>query len=172
MDGVFVPDGGPIQQALIPISSTGLFVTGIADVKDGIANTWDYIWNGMNLRVTTNNPFNFALGMHANKGITFDLDKIEDANPGLESSIFSGGLALGVDPLDPTVVGLASLYVIVDGVIKESVTLDTLDAVNNVSIPINSSDRFLTLLAVSNGGIGYDHTVFLDPRLTLVAVEP
>jgi hypothetical protein len=177
VDGVFVPDGivGGVD-ASIPVSSTGLTVTGIADGgPTGIDSySWDYIWNGFNLQSEGPTTSATRIGMHANKGITFDLRAIAAANPGLQATAFSTIAQITSDPTVTPSVVLGSLwaYVIVDGTIVDATFLDAGTPSKSVSISIAPTSRFLTLLTSSNGGYGSDQAIFGDARLTLTNAPP
>lgn len=174
VDGVFVPDGvvGGVN-ASIPVSSTGLTVTGIADGgPTGIdAYTWDYIWNGFNLQSDGPTPSTTRIGMHANKGITFDLRAIAVANPGFQATAFSTIAQIVSNPTvtPPVVLGNIWAYVIVDGTIVDAAFLDAGTPSKSVSMSIAPTSRFLTLLAASNGDYSSDQAIFGDARLTLTA---
>lgn len=159
IDGVFIPDGGVANTAAIPVSSTGLTVTGIADAAD---TTWDYIMNGPNTGVPVVHPTTSLLGMHTNKGITFDLDSIATAHPGFEVSSF-GTLAM-IERYDA--LGNAAFYVVIDGLIRQQAIL-TGSGTMALTVPLGQDDRFLTLITSDNGDITWDHSVFGDPFLTL-----
>lgn len=165
VDGVFTPDGGAGATAAIPVSSTGLTVTGISDSS---SPTYDHLWaNEDPLFVTTTLSFTSFIGAHANKGITFDLDAIEAANPGMQATQFDMLAAMGA-----TDIGDVDFYIVVDGVIIDSTNITD----ENTSVPLTASlnpdDRFLTLIASSNGVFGNDWSYFGDPTLTLEVPEP
>ncbi len=161
VDGVFIPDGGPGGSPSIQVSSTDLAVSGISDASP--VASWDYIWNGLNLQ-TGGAPTTTLIGMHANKGITFDLVAIEAANPGFEAASFSTLAAMTTNGS-----GSASFYLALDGVIMQSITLTGAGTTQAFSTAIGPSSRFLTLITSSNGPFNNDHSIFGDPQLTLAS---
>ena len=153
IDGVFIPDGGPGGSAVITVSSTGTTVTGVADTTGfGTAsqNTWDHIWNGLNTGTSTSLAGS-VLGVHANKGITFDLDAIEAANSGLQ--VTSTNLTAAMGTFSP-LAGSVDFYAFVDGVPIATTSIATRDStVAFGSIPIAPDASYLTLITSSNGTI-------------------
>jgi hypothetical protein len=168
IDGVVIPDGGGGGAATVPISSTGLTVTGISDSTElGPAHTWDHVWNGTNFGTTTT-WVGAVLGMHANKGVTFDLEAIGAAHGGFLPASFSAWPITGSSPS-----AQVDYYAFVDGVLVASASLSGEDAFApgfESSIPPDA--RFLTLLTSSDGLITGDWSGFLDPTLELVQPEP
>ncbi|MEM7455141.1 MAG: PEP-CTERM sorting domain-containing protein [Planctomycetota bacterium] len=166
VDGVFTPDGGFGGTNSIQISSTGISVTGISDTN---AQTWDHIWNGLNVFTNTGLIFDSIIGAHASKGITFDLDAIESANPGMSVSSYALVAANGNH-----VSANIDYYVFGDGALLNSVNVNgqeqTFDFGSN---SIGSDTRFLTLVASSNGDHFGDWSNWINPTLTLQPVpEP
>ena len=164
IDAVFAPDGGLGGSASIPVSTTGTSVTGISDSSG--AETWDLIWANENpTGVTTTLTFGSFLGVHANKGITFDLDAIELDNPGYQATQFSVDAAFG-----GTTAGDVDFYVVVDGTIIEQTNI-TGSTGSNSKVPLGATlgtdDRFLTLITSANGRFFNDWSFFGDPTLTL-----
>jgi len=173
VDGVFIPDGGPGGSTAITISSTGLQINGISDSfgfnGDDTNHTWDHLWNGNNTGVSTT-LVGAILGAHANKGITFDLDAIEGANPGME--VLSANLTAA---MGSSVSGDADYYVFLDGALVASTHLGTSQADTVVpfgSLVVLPAQRFLTLVTSSNGMINSDWSFWLDPTVTLSVPEP
>lgn len=171
VDGVFNPDGGVGAAAAIPVSSTGVTVTGISDTE---GETYDHIWaNEDPLLVSTALSFTSFIGVHASKGITFDLDAIEAANPGMQATQFDMLAAMGSGS-GINEIGDVDFYIVVDGVIMDSVNLVNLngDSSAPLTTSIDADDRFLTLIASSNGRFFNDWSYFADPTLTLEVPEP
>ena len=167
VDGVFVPDGGVAGVNSITVSSTGITVSGVSNWQGSVfinQNTYDHLWNGHNLAVGSSLTGSI-IGAHANKGITFDIDAIEAANPGTIATSFDVTAALG-----NTNVGVAQLYAYVDGTLINQVILGP-NAANTAvpfgSVPLGPDDRFLTLLTSSRGDIQADWSFWLDPTITL-----
>ena len=162
VDGVFIPAVAETQ-----ISSTGLFATGLP-ASNGKA--WDMIRNGpVNQQFsTTLGSIDFAasehsmIGLHANAGITFDLQDIRAANGFADALTFKSTIGYGGQPT----VASAEFRVLVDGDLRAHGKLGRNDTANvEISIPLIS--RFLTFIA-TDGGDGYsmDQVSFGDPHLS------
>ena len=109
------------------------------------------------------------LFMHANKGITFDLNAVRQANPGWKPVRFraiAGNTETGSAQGNAV---FADVLVLVDG--QERFKRREINNYNGavpVNIPIGKSDRFVTLVATDGGnGIEFDWIIFGDPRLVL-----
>jgi len=171
VDGVFTPDGGIGGADAITVSSTGVTATGISDAT---SLTWDHIWanddpNGAFTALT----FTSFIGVHANKGITFDLDAIEAANPGMQATQFDMLATIGTGSgINSN--GDIDFYIVVDGAIVDSVNLTNLNEDDSAPLTasLDADDRFLTLIASSNGSFFNDWGYFADPTLTLDVPEP
>jgi PEP-CTERM motif len=162
VDGVFVPDGGPTGSASIQVSSTGLMVTGISDSSQ--VTTWDHFRNGNNFGVSNSFLGSSVIGAHASKGITFDLNAMEAFHSGQASSynITAGtGNASGAS---------VDFYLFVDGIFKNFVFLTGSGKSSNFSGTFSSSDRFLTLITSPRGNFGSDHSLWVNPTVTLSSV--
>ena len=166
IDGVFVPDGG-LGPTLV--SSTGVTAT----LPDTSGNSWEPAIGsnaaccGSTLTVG-GQPVDFAtgthsfIGFHANKGITFDLDAMRAANPGLTIQNFTATVG-NVAPQ-----GSSAFTVLLDGAVAFATT-----ATNGgqEAVPVNvaiAGQRFLTLVATDQGDYSFDSQIVGDPRLTLV----
>ena len=167
VDGVFVPDGGPGGRAEITVSSTGLTITGLPDTA---GQTWDYVTNApvSDQKSSTLAGVDYAkpphtlLALHANKGITFDLDAVRAARPGRALLKFTAVAGNGSS-------GPADFGVYVDGKRKAGRAAVT-DATGPVpvDIPLAPTDRFLTLTATDAGGdIAHDQIFFGGPKIVL-----
>ncbi|MEM9174597.1 MAG: hypothetical protein AAGC67_05140 [Myxococcota bacterium] len=173
VDGLVIPDGGPGRTASIPISSTGLVVTGVTDmtplVSPGtITPTTLSVWNGTFCTVfcTVGLP-GIQIQSFANHGITFDLDAIEAFHSD-EAIAFSVSAVNGQPGALGSPLQLGSHYVFVDGQLEAEV--DTRLGTNVVTFPpilLEPSDRFLTLMTSANGTINGDFEIWLDPVLLL-----
>jgi hypothetical protein len=167
IDGVVIPDGGPDGGSPVPISSTGLHVTGVPDTA---SVAWDMIRNGPVASqfstaldgVDFNKDGRSLLGLHANAAITFDLAAIRKttSNSALRFNAIAGygGKAITAH---------ADFHVYVDGQIKaRQIRINRDDGGFHLDIPLPASARFLTLMA-TDGGNGYSHDqiFFGDPRL-------
>lgn len=163
VDGVFIPDGGVGGSEIIQVSSTGLTVDGISDstgfIFDDSIHSWDHIWNGNNLSTSTTleGP---RIGVHANKGITFDLDAIESAaGEALASYTITAATA-------NSGVAAPDFYLFIDGVLQHSVSLSGADQTMVFTGSLESSDRFLTLVCSSNGRINSQWANWINPTIT------
>jgi len=169
IDGVFIPDGGA---GSVTLNSNGDPFGGFPNTD---SNSWDYIEGQVNQGsgstvggVNYNSPGHTMVGLHANKGITFDLNAIEAANPGYVVERFTAvaGDAAG---------GLSDFWVFVDDVLVASQTgITDASGAFPLDLAIGPRDRFLTLVATDGGNTyGYDQILFGDARLLLIYVpEP
>ncbi len=175
VDGVFVTDGGltGVQQ----YATTGATFSGAPDTNNA---TWDTIENRPNNAsgsilsgVNYNNVNgNTMIALHANNGITFDLDAIE-ANQGREVVAFSAVAGLATTNTG----GSATFWVYLDGILMESQVINAVSGNLGVGFDLEfaiaSDARFLTLVATDNGnGIGNDQIIFGNARLHLAVPEP
>ncbi|MCG2684869.1 MAG: hypothetical protein L6306_14800, partial [Planctomycetales bacterium] len=184
VDGVFIPDGrsGPVR-----IDSAGHTFARFPNTHN---DTWKRIWAVG--AILTDVPFAAVLGdidyaspphcllfMHANNGITFDLEAIRRANPDCKPFRFravAGSSSEAMYSADGVGV-IADLWVLVDGQVRfERREINGYSGYRGafpVSISIGDDDRFLTL-ATTDGGdeSGYGAwTMFGDPRLDLMQVD-
>lgn len=166
VDGVFVADGanGPGR---IPISSTGLTVTGIPKTN---RKAWDHIRHGpvgsqhssQLDGIDFTKDGNTSLGIHANAGITFDLMAIRKAT-GHKAMYFESRVGyFGAEGEYR-----ADVWVFVDG--KKAFAhnhLQRAKGLQDINIYLPVTARFLTLLA-TDGGNDYSHDQigFTNPRL-------
>ena len=166
VDGVFIADGQS-GKAEIPISSTGLKVSGIPTTN---RKAWDHIRFGPVGSQHSNSlgGIDFTkdghtlLGIHANAGITFDIEAIRKAS-GQGDLIFTSkagyfGAAGGAR---------ADVWVFLDGEHKKSFKhLKRQDGLQDIRIPITKETRFLTLLATDGeNNYSMDQIGFGDPKL-------
>ena len=179
VDGVFIPDGraGPVQT-----DSAGH----ACEEFPATANrTGGYIWAGGAMPTSVDHPrmirteldgVDYAspghglLFLHANKGITFDLAAIRRANPGYKLIRFRAVAGNTETVSAEGLAAYADLWVLVDGQVRfRRREINGLNGAFSVAIPLDESDRFLTLAATDGGnGIDNDWIVFGDPRLELV----
>lgn len=167
IDGVFVPDGAAQGEAKIPVSSTGLTVTGIPQTS---GKAWDMIRNGpvASQHSTELGGIDFSqnghtlLGIHANAGITFDLTAIREET-GQDDLRFTAKLgyfgAVGGFQADA--------FILLEGKrIGEYRSLSRDDGLRDIEIALPATVRFLTLIC-TDGGNGYSHDQvgFGDPKL-------
>ena len=171
VDGVFVPASGRTQ-----ISATGLFAE---DLPVNSGKAWDMIRNGpVSSQFSTklggtdfNSDGHSMIGLHANAGITFDLNAIRsgwaDADTDDAADLvfrFSTVVGYGGRPEQPS----AEYSVLLDGIRKAHRKIGRNDA-DNVEFEIPPTARFLTFIS-TDGGNGYSHDQisFGDPQLTRV----
>lgn len=166
IDGVVIPDGGADGAAKIPVSSTGLTVSGLPRTS---GQAWDAIRNGpvASQHSTELGGIDFAdeghslLGLHANAGITFDLEKIrrQSGQTGLRLTGQAG--CFGAEA------GSVDAWIFVDGEKRfEKRGLQRGQGLARFDIALPESARFLTLMATDGGnGIGHDQLCFADARL-------
>ena len=175
VDGVFIPDA---RKGPVTIDSAGHI---FQDCPQTDNCSWAYLWAGGRLPeslasmssvlggVTYSSPKHAVLVMHANKGITFDLDAVRRANPGYQISKF---VAVAGNTEPQTEKGdavSADIWVLVDGKTRfKRREFNRYSGAASVNIPIDTKDRFLTL-AATDAGDTYrcDHIIFGDPRLEL-----
>lgn len=175
VDGVFVPNGddGPVQlssanhtydgfgstdgQYFMPIgpySSIEMYTA--AEREDTSIHLKDY-------------PEETAVNLclHANSGITFDLQEIRRAMPFVDITGFSSVYGLPKTREDTRRIA-ADFYVFVDGVprmIKKDVSDE--DEPGKVAITLSKTDRFLTLVCTQAGDNFADWSLFVNPTLEL-----
>ena len=172
VDGVFIPDGGA---GSVTLDSAG-HSFGAFPNTDSLS--WDLIRDGANQNSgTVLDGVNYAsgvhtlLGLHANKGITFDLQAIAAANPGFVSDRFTG--VAGLSHIAGGY-GTADWWVFVDGVLAQSQANSPGGVGFGIDVPLTSASQFLTLVS-TNAGDDFlvDQIIFGDPVLHLTAVpEP
>ena len=184
IDGVFVPNrnNGPVL-----VSSTGHDFLRFPSTQSWTSN---YLWAGGNVPLTTpyqhkypnitvldgvdyNTPGHGLLAMHANKGVTFDLDAIRHANPGWKPVRFRAVGGCNEPDSAKGVKVSADFWVLVDGFERfQRQGINGLDGAVQIAVTLNDKNRFLTLVATDGGnGIASDMILFGDPRLELVYVD-
>ena len=186
VDGVFVPANGQTRS-----SSTGLIAHNIPETS---GKAWDMIRNGpVSSQFSTtlgtidfNSAGHSMIGLHANAGITFDLEALRnagraDADQKLQPPVdqpndadrsatdyrFSTVAGYGGRTVEPS----AEFRIYLDGDLKSTGRLGRNDTAE-VSIEIPSTSRFLTLISTDGGnGYGHDQISFGDPRLTIATPD-
>jgi hypothetical protein len=123
-------------------------------------NEWE---NDIALTVTNRENANpVILCLHANAGITFDLNAIRESVPFLNVRQFSS--EFGIAQTTGTV--LSDFYVFVDGQLRMmEKDVSSVDEPLSVSIPLEPSDRFLTLVCTEGAENYRDWTLFVNPVL-------
>ena len=167
VDGVAIPDGGKDGKLEVPISSTGLKITGLPATS---VQAWDAIRHGSGNRyentrlgeIDYNAEGHTLLSLHANALITFDLNAIRELN-GATGLRFTATLGLGSN----SDVGNADFHLYLDGVLKArhtGVTKKTPPVALNIELP--PAARFLTLISTEGiNGISHDQIFLGDPLL-------
>lgn len=169
VNGVFCPDGGVDESDAITVSTEGTTIAGVPDWQANLftESAWDHIWNGTNTDVTTK-ATGPQLGMHANKGITFDLAAIRMTLAERKITAFAARAAVGErTPLADTVV---SFQVFVDGRLEfDQRDARDADSTYDVNVALENDARFLTLVTAATGDIQADWSYWDAPRLVLEA---
>jgi len=169
VDGVFIPDG---KQGKVVVSSTNLPVDNLPSTSGA---AWDVIRNGPVASqhspklggVDFTSPGHSLLAIHANAGITFDLQAIRSASDITEMQFTAKlgyfGAAGGY---------WADAWVYLDGkLVAEFRKLGREQGLKPIDIKAPSDARFLTLISTDGGnGYGHDQIGFGDPKLT--ATQP
>lgn len=117
-----------------------------------------------------------CLLMHANMGITLDLNAVRVMCPDIKITHFIS--KFGIADLEENVDCNADFWVLIDGQVRESRRNVTQKGVlSNMSVELGSSDRFLTLVTTDGGDEDYsgvyqrpytsDWCVFIEPTLVL-----
>ncbi len=180
VDCLFVPDGG------IGVNLISLGGTQFENCPDTNGCSFGDISNGGIIQHEFNrsNPLVLdgvtygtqqqpAIYIHGNQGVTFDLEAIRQALPGIEIVKFSTlyGISQNVAE-DPTFGGgtpVSSLWVLVDGKVRSSKEQAKYsDTATEVSIDLTGQDRYLSLVVTDfDGNHGFSWGVFAMPKLEL-----
>jgi hypothetical protein len=181
VDGVFIPDArrGPVQ-----VDSAGhLFV----DCPETSNLSSLFLWAGAAVLSETSEKLRTQLGdvdyasaghgllfMHANKGITFDLQAIRRAISGSKFIRFravTGNTSVESEQGEPV---SSDIWVLVDGKVRfKRREINMYTGAMPIGISLTDADRFLTLVATDGGnGIRSDWIIFGDPRLELLPASP
>jgi hypothetical protein len=134
--------------------------------------SWDHVWNGPNTGsgsdlngIDFNTAGHSMIGLHSNKGITFDLDEIRDANAGWTITEFRS-LVGGTSS------GSSDYWVFLDGQLMASRLSSPANAGYLLEVPIGPGGRFLTLVSTDSGDYSGDQIIFGDPYLEMYVPEP
>ncbi|MCK5000910.1 MAG: NPCBM/NEW2 domain-containing protein [Anaerohalosphaera sp.] len=179
VDGVFIPDGG---NGPVRISSTGLYFTQCPDTNGtAVGNFLNGAWHNhiedkpshmLRLGGRTFEKAGQAFFMHANKGITFDLDAIRNNIHGVHINSFKAlaGVSDTVLEIWPES-SRTDFWVLVDGQLKlEQIDVKPDDISFIIDIPLTDQDRFLTIITTDSGdeyGTSRDWAMFAEPVLEL-----
>jgi hypothetical protein len=167
IDGVFVPN----SSGRVQVTSAGQRFAGFTAPSN---NGWGPIWAwgpgraGANLDesawVRKVSLGGRLLSMHANAGLTLDLDAARKAQGGASPRRFTAvvQVAAGFSP------ARVQAWALVDGEPKFSVTLKSGDAARAIDVPLAAGSHYLTL-ATADAGDNYlfDVVVFQNPVIEL-----
>jgi hypothetical protein len=166
IDGVVIPSGGDSGE--VPISSTGLVARGIPRTS---GRAWDALRNGpVHSQFSTKlGDIDYAaakyslLALHANAGVTFDLQQLRAAGLPSGKLMLRGSSGYFGEIKQRG----ASIFILVDGErVVERLDFGRDDGLAEFSVAITEKARFLTLLATdSNQDISHDQVCFVDLRL-------
>ena len=162
IDGIFTPKSGSATA-----TSTGVKIDGF---RPSEGKTWDYFKYGPSSGSTTNSingvdygvAPNWMLALHANKGVTFDVQAMRSAFEFRTSrfqALLGHGGAKGESQLD--------VAVYLDG--HQVVNAANFPAQGEglpIDVAIGADVRFLTLLVTEGGqGISHDQAILGNPRI-------
>ncbi|MBU4397720.1 MAG: NPCBM/NEW2 domain-containing protein, partial [Planctomycetes bacterium] len=185
IDGVFVPDGraGPVQldsggHVFALPGTDGQFYGSIwarAAKVDPRVKEMNYWVHAIDRYEQFTPEKRGLLCLHANVGITFNLEGMRKMYPDQRPARFRAVAGVGEDPSikeDPRLkdmeVGMADVWVFVDGRLKMRRQLRRRDAPVALDVELGPSDRFLTLVSTDGGnGSAFDRVVFGDPVLKM-----
>ena len=182
VDGVFVPNGFKSQVISTlgnifkecPVTQ-GYFFADICNTpkqisRAGNGRTYPLVFDGIDYQTGGRT----CIFMHANTGITFDLDAFRVIYPGARILRFSTQAGLSENTPNPT--GVA-FWILVDGEIRyQQETGETVGSLGPVTVDLSQSDRFLTLVTTEGSvsesqadrfNVGYDWGIFDRPVLIL-----
>jgi hypothetical protein len=174
VDGVFIPYGasGPVQ--LDSFGHTFAEFSATENKTGGLVFAGKEGDNSSELGgVEYNSPAHGMIAMHANKGVTFDLDAIRRANPGWRLLRFRGVAGNAEIASERGLSVYADVWVFVDGQVRfRRREINRYNGPIPVVVPITDNERFLTLVATDGAnGIGDDHTMFGDPQIEMAPVD-
>ncbi|MBN2513886.1 MAG: FecR domain-containing protein [Sedimentisphaerales bacterium] len=178
IDGVVVPDS---EDGTLQVSSQGHI---FRECPNTSGLYFDEIRNGGLIRITdakSTVPMLFdneqygtsekpLLFMHANAGITFNLNAIRDSLSGISVTAFHSRCFLFAKP-NMTKINKNDIFVLVDGEAKfKKIGFDQYGVVLNIDIPLTEGDHYLTLIAADGGdSIVLDWVGFAEPCLLFEA---
>lgn len=173
VDGIFVPDGNhrPV------VSSAGHVFVDCPQTTNsfwsdiGVTRTrQDQYGQGYQLTLDGRDyctPAHPGINMHANTGITFDLQAIRGAYPDRDIVRFQttcGLSTMNLTPNDP----LVDMWVLVDGEVQFAALGLSRGQYKTVRLSMEPEGRFLSLVCTDGGDwISGDHAVFGEPELAL-----
>lgn len=175
VDGVFVPDGGngPVQLTSAGHTfnefgdTTGQYFMNIGSYSEVyMVKSTGSGYTSIHLPgFSDENAANLCL--HANAGVTFDLQKIRESMPFANIKAFSSLFGIP-QTLENTDSVASDFYVFVDGSLRMiEKNVSSSDDPRRISIPLTDSDRFLTLVCTEGDKNYGDWSVFVNPVLEL-----
>jgi hypothetical protein len=184
IDGVFVPNGG---QGPVVVSSAGTLFAECPKTSGGVRKdicvlNKVYESEGDSLAVgelAFGYPQRPAISMHANIGITVDLEAIRKDLPAFDITYFEAVCAIAASrsAAGGVQLGRADFWILIDGQVRKSVAGAPIGFFETVRIPLQPSDRFLTLMTTDHlesaelDPIHSDRCFFGDPVLGIVPAE-
>jgi hypothetical protein len=179
IDGVFIPNGNTQQI----ISSEGHLFQDCPVTSGLCCDSFSYELRSLDLQTTLNStasvsPVAHSLLIHANMGITFDLQAIRNLLPDVNIVRFQSkvGIRGAVRPSASN----ADFWILVDGKLRHMKTQVKVNSIFDVDIELSENDRFLTLVETDGGdpenriveglvvpSIDSDWGIFADPVLVL-----
>ncbi len=168
IDGVFVPDGGdgPIQ-----ISSEGTLFADCPPTSGRFRKAITvlnkvYDSEGGTLAIgdtAYGYPHQPAISMHANMGITFDLDAIRNDLRRVDIAYFEALCAIAAQgENEPSQTGRADFWILLDGQVRKRIIGAATGFSDTVRIPIGPTDRFLTLVTTDHQQAGESDPIHSD----------
>jgi len=180
VDGVFIPDGG---EGPVTIDTSGGLFAGFPDTK---GTCYRRVMNGAVFRAvpfeahpgrlagqvygTKEHP---SIGMHANSGVTFDLQAIRRAHPDVNIVAFNAlcGVSETVRDFARGEIGtnaMVEFWVVIDGRLRFSVATNPLASeARKIDLALGPDDRFLTLATTAPGACTFCWGMFAEPVLEL-----
>ena len=183
IDGVFVPNGSDPSTTL---TSTGLLFQDCPNTGgtyyDGIVcgAVFDdqYVHAGRLAGHRYETPEHPSIGAHANVGITFDLDRIRASMSNCLISRFRAHCGISetladIQEKEDYAQVKVTFWVLVDGRTSYSRELgaNPLES-DQINVPLNRSDRFLTLVTTTPQENLYCWSMFAEPALDLERKRP
>lgn len=171
VDGVFIPDQG--ENGCVVSSKGHVF----AQCPNTDGNALMNIANGWNLQSKQKTPRAWSeargISMHANLGITFDLQAIRDTMPGIAIVRFTAQAGIPVSARPDVSEG--DVYILVGGHVRFSRTAVRSPEMFDIDVPLAMHERFLTLIATdglvvrgdAKKASSWDWCFFADPILKL-----
>ena len=174
VDGVFVPDCG-LEPSIVSseghiysdFGDTGgkYYIPIVASYNVNLFYQYEKVERQIALKEYSPDDTS-VICLHANAGITFDLEAIRSQ---LECNIVSFSSAYGISWVDnPRSFVASDFFVLVDGVARMVARNHSeADGTGRTCIPIDDGDRFLTLVCSEGKDNSGDWSMFVEPVLSL-----